>query len=97
MKWPVSVELVESRLDGERARYADLLEKYHALKGGAEPVHIEVRDDPVRDAILAKAHGNPLLFRHFQSFVADQRAIGMSEDLIASAILHGQDDDGILA
>lgn len=76
--------------------YHALLDKYHALKvSGAvvpqTPVPREV--DVVTQAVIAKSRGNPLLFKHFGTFVATQRAYGANEDSIAQEILNGVPDD----
>lgn len=105
MRWPVSAEVVDhfqrqleqadERLRAANARYDALLEKYHDLKAsGAAPTAkpAERPDDPVTNAILAKAKGHPILFRHFQTYVAERRALGVSEEEIAKAILRGQSD-----
>lgn len=78
------------------ARYDALLDKYHALRlvGGTAPQPAaERRDDPVSQAIIAKARGNPALYAHYATYVATQRAQRIPEDSIAQSILSGVDDD----
>lgn len=106
MRWPVSAgafDAVVTLLTAERAaaqvaaaRYDALLDKYHALRlvGGVSPQPVaERRDDPVSQAIIAKARGNPALYAHYASYVATQRAMRIPEDSIVQSILRGVDDD----
>ena len=79
-----------------RAEYHDLLDKYHALKAGGAviPMQAQSREiDPVTQAVIAKSRGNPVLYQHYGTFVATQRALGSPEEEIAGLILHGIPDD----
>lgn len=86
----------------QQSRYDALLQRYHDLKmSGAAPVAATItlpaptkRDDPVTQAIYAKCRGDVRLFRHYQTFVAERRAIGCDEADIAKEILTGIDDTG---
>lgn len=103
MKWPVSFEVYEAALREMReqlvaadARYYDLMAKYHELKasGASAAVPVAPREpDPVTHAIIAKARGNPALFRHYQTFVAERRAMSQNDESIAREILQGVEDD----
>lgn len=105
MKWPVSAEIVETmiadfqrRMDMATARYDALLDKYHALKvsGAIDTTpQPEKPVDVVTQAIMAKAHGHPILFRHFQTYVAERRALGTPDQDIANEIMRGQSDQEI--
>lgn len=91
-----NVAQLTERLARADERYADLLDRYHALKasGAVTPMEPKPRElDPVTQAVIAKARGNPVLYQHYGTFVATQRALGASEDGIAQQILHGIDDD----
>lgn len=107
MKWPwVSREVVtvlkdecahlNLRLTVAEKRHADLLDKYHELKanGAVVPMQAQPREiDQVTQAVIAKSRGNPVLYAHYGTFVATQRALGASEDAIAQQILHGTEDN----
>lgn len=111
MRLPVSAQIVEvlvadfqrrvdklhDDLDASRAQYEALLAKYHDLRvqGAAPPAQVERAMDPVTQAIIARSRNNPLLHRHYQTYVAEQRAMGLDEGEIAQAILRGTDDPGM--
>lgn len=88
------------------ARYADLLEKYHALRvagantaDAAPPRAERAEPDPVTQAIIKRSGGNPLLRKHYAEYVRDQRSAGTADEDIAKSILEGQSlvDEGIPA
>ena len=87
---------VRDHIQELHTRYDALLEKYHALKvaGGAPPQAVAERPvDVVTQAIITKSRGNPTLYAHYGSYVAKARAMHIDEEVIADAIMRGEDDD----
>ena len=88
------------RLTQADAHYADLLEKYHALRvtGAVTPLPAIVpKDDPVINAIIAKSRGRQALYLHYNEFVSGRRAMGIPDDEIAQEIMLGVEADSGVA
>jgi hypothetical protein len=91
---------LQEQLTAERVRYDALLQKFTALRlaGAVEPPPVQppqsaAKPDPVMQAIILKAKNNILLRNHYVAYVAEQRALRVSEEDIAAAIMLGHSDD----
>lgn len=81
-------------LDDERGKYADLLEKYHALAQPSVPIDAPARAIPIAsappsiisDVIREQAHGDHRLAAHLRDHAATLRRQGMSEGDIAISL-----------
>lgn len=73
------------------ANYHELRVQHGANAFPVQPLGAPKGPDPVYQAILSRAGGNPALRQHYTSMVAELRASGVSESLIAEEVLKSVD------
>jgi hypothetical protein len=92
-----TVAVLTRLLEEEKARYADLLEKYHALKlqGAATPPPMvqglaKRADDPIMDAISLAAGTDQERRRYLGNWVKQERMKGREQEAIVHDLLNWQ-------